>query len=192
MLGISPAASRIDPKRIGFFGFSAGGFTGLVLIGANPDWASDLCHRSSAASVCEQILRKEFRAQPLAHDARIKAAVIADPPGYFFTADSFAALKVPVQLWASERGGRGLQLIDPGNTPEAFAAVHRSLPAKHEYHVVPNAGHFAFLFICPSAVAKAAPREICVDASGLRPRRVPQTVQCGCARVLSDTPMKIL
>jgi predicted dienelactone hydrolase len=86
MLDASPAASNIDPEHIGFFGFSAGGYTGLVLIGANPDWARALCHRDfefrsllgiagdnrpSAAAVCEQILRKEFRAEPLAHDLRI-------------------------------------------------------------------------------------------------------------------------
>jgi predicted dienelactone hydrolase len=40
MVGASPAASNIDPERVGFFGFSLGGYTGLVLIGANPDWAS--------------------------------------------------------------------------------------------------------------------------------------------------------
>jgi hypothetical protein len=28
MLGQAPAASRMDPERIGFFGFSGGGFTG--------------------------------------------------------------------------------------------------------------------------------------------------------------------
>ena len=36
MVGVSPAASKIDPERIGFFGFSRGGYTGLVLVGANP------------------------------------------------------------------------------------------------------------------------------------------------------------
>jgi predicted dienelactone hydrolase len=179
MLGASRAASNIDPQRIGFFGFSAGGSTGLVLIGANPDWARAICHRDfefrsllgiaadnrpSAAAVCEQILRKEFRAEPLAHDARIKAAVLADPPGFFFAADSFAAVKVPVQLWASERGGRGLPHVSPG-LPEGVAAVDGSLPAKHEYHVVPNAGHFAFTMICPPALAKNNP-EGCTDAPG--------------------------
>ena len=38
MLGASPLASNIDPQRIGFFGFSRGGYTGFVLIGAHPDW----------------------------------------------------------------------------------------------------------------------------------------------------------
>ena len=170
MLGTSAVAPKIDPERIGFFGFSAGGYTGLVLIGANPDWAIPFCtlfhdprEPSSAAPICEQILRKEFRVQPLAHDPRIKAAVIADPFSLFFTADSFAAVRVPVQLWASERrtelGGI------PMPSAESVAAVDRSLPAKHEYHVVPNSAHFAFLFICPSALAKAEP-ELCTDAPG--------------------------
>ena len=170
MLRASPAAPKIDPERIGFFGFSAGGYTGLVLAGANPDWAGPLCRRNrsaAAASACEQILRKEFRVQPLAHDPRIKAAVIADPANYF-SADSFAAVRIAVQLWASERTGRGLQQVDPRLTPESVAAVDRNLPAKHEYHVVPNAGHFAFLSPCPPTLAKDNPTlaEVCADAPG--------------------------
>jgi predicted dienelactone hydrolase len=84
--------------------------------------------------------------------------VIVDPLAVFFSADSFAAVEVPVQLWASEHGGDGV-------SPESVAAVERSLPAKHEYHVVPNAGHFAFLIPCPPALAKDRP-EICTDAAG--------------------------
>ncbi len=153
MLGASPAASKIDPERIGFFGFSLGGYTGLVLIGANPDWASApvFCGQYH---LCEQIRGKEFPAQPLAHDPRIKAAVLADPGPIFFTADSFAAVRVPVQLWASERGG----------PPERVAAVEKSLLANHEYRVVPNSGHFAFM-ICPPALAKERP-DLCTDAPG--------------------------
>jgi predicted dienelactone hydrolase len=159
MVGASPAASTIDPECIGFFGFSRGGYTGLVLIGGNPDWTSDtdFCPQSSFHG-CEQIRRQAFPAQPLAHDPRIKAAVIADPLAVFFTAASFAAVQVPVQLWASERGGDGV-------SPESVAAVDRSLPARHEYHVVANAGHFAFLIPCPPALAKERP-EVCTDAPG--------------------------
>ncbi len=134
-----------------------GGYTGLVLIGGNPDWASDtdLCPQSSF-HWCEQIRRKDFPAQPLAHDPRIKAAVIADPLAVFFAPDSFAAVRAPVQLWASEYGGDGM-------SPESVAAVGRSLPARHEYNLVPNAGHFAFLIPCPPALAKARP-DVCTDA----------------------------
>ena len=37
MTGASPLAAAIDPNRIGLYGFSRGGYTGLVAIGANPD-----------------------------------------------------------------------------------------------------------------------------------------------------------
>src|SRR5262249_28672453 len=36
MIGPSPAAANIDPGRIGCFGFSRGGYTGLVLLRGNP------------------------------------------------------------------------------------------------------------------------------------------------------------
>jgi predicted dienelactone hydrolase len=99
MLGASPAASKIDPERIGVFGVSAGGYTALVLIGANPDWtsATEFC-RDSKLPRCEQIRRKDFPVQPVVHDPRIKAAVLADPGTVFFSADSFARVKVPMQL----------------------------------------------------------------------------------------------
>jgi predicted dienelactone hydrolase len=157
--GISLAASKIDPERIGFFGFSRGGYTGLVLIGGDPDWASekDFCPQDSF-HWCEQIRSMEFPTQPLAHDPRIKAAVIVDPLAVFFTTNSCAAVEVPVQLWASEHGGDGVLL-------ESVAAVERSLPAKHEYHVVPKAGHFAFLMPCPPTLARDRP-EVCTDAPG--------------------------
>jgi len=162
MLGASPGASSIDPARIGFFGFSRGGYTGLVLIGANPDWAhvTEICQGSSY-HVCEQVRRKAFPAKPLTHDARIKAAVVADPLAIAFTAGSFAAIKAPVQLWGSERGGDGVE-------PQIVADVDKNLPALHEFHLVPNSGHFAFLMPCPAALAKARP-EFCADALGHGP-----------------------
>ena len=159
MVGASAFASSIDRERIGLFGFSRGGYTGLVSIGANPDWAnaSVLCQQFKT-HVCDQILAKEFPGQPLAHDARIKAAVIADPLTVFFTPVSFAAVGIPVQLWASELGGDGVQ-------PHTADIVDQNLSPKHEYHVVANAGHFAFLAPCPPALAAELPR-ICADAAG--------------------------
>jgi predicted dienelactone hydrolase len=37
MLGEWPDAARIDAERIGLYGFSFGGYTGLAVIGGNPD-----------------------------------------------------------------------------------------------------------------------------------------------------------
>lgn len=163
MLGISPAASRIDPRRIGFFGFSFGGYTGLVLLGAEPDWVGGGCAGSSAAPMCGQIRKEKLRVQPLPHDPRIKAAVIADPCCLWFAPDSFAAVMAPVQLWTSEREIKWVGLTMP--SVATVAAVDKNLAANHEYHVVPNATHWAFLFICPPAMVKAVP-DLCTNAPG--------------------------
>jgi predicted dienelactone hydrolase len=153
MLAGSPAAAKIDPQRIGFFGFSRGGYTGLVLVGAEP-------HFLSGGRLCQQSpqLCAEMRGKPLTHDPRIKAAVIADPLAVFFDTDSYAAVKAPVQLWASEKGGDGVE-------PHVIAAVDKNLPAPHEFHVVPNSSHFAFLTPCPPEMAQNRP-ELCTDPPG--------------------------
>jgi len=38
MLGAWPDSGRVDGQRVGLFGFSVGGYTGLVVIGGNPDF----------------------------------------------------------------------------------------------------------------------------------------------------------
>jgi predicted dienelactone hydrolase len=155
MVGAPAFASSIDPDRIGLFGFSRGGYTGLAVIGANPDWAivTGLCQQIKT-HVCEQIRAKEFPGS-VTHDPRVKAAVIADPLSVFFTASSFGEVRIPVQLWASELGGDGV-------LPHSVDIVDKNLPSKHEYHVVPNSGHFAFLAPCP---AEQIPY-LCKDAPG--------------------------
>jgi predicted dienelactone hydrolase len=157
MLGASPAASPIEHTESASLG-SAGGYTALVLIDANPDWASasEFCQNSSFKR-CEQFRRQEFPVKPVVHDPRIKAAVLAEPGAVFFSAGSFAGVTVPVQLWASERRNYPV-------TPQSVAAVQKNLPAKHEYRLVPNAGHNAFFLYLP-ALVKAVP-ELCTDAPG--------------------------
>ncbi|UFZ03005.1 dienelactone hydrolase [Bradyrhizobium ontarionense] len=157
MVGPSPFAAHIDHDRIGFFGFSRGGYTGLVLLGADPDWpgaAFDHCQQARRL-FCQEILDKRYPSQPLTHDPRIKAAVLADPPAIFFSAESLAPIHVPVQLWASSRGGDGV-------LPSHVAFVDANLPAGHDYRVVPNSGHFAF-FLCPPALVQAQ-SDLCADA----------------------------
>ncbi len=156
MLATPAFASSIDRERIGLFGFSRGGYTALAVIGANPDWANvtERC-KEIKTHVCEQIRAKEFPGS-VTHDPRIKAAVIADPLSVFFTADSFGDVRIPVQLWASEFGGDGVQ-------PHSVDIVDKNLPTKHEYHVVANAGHFAFLAPCPPVLVAQLPY-ICKDA----------------------------
>jgi predicted dienelactone hydrolase len=157
LLGSSPAAPFIEPSRIGLFGFSRGGYTGLAVIGANADWANALGYcGDSQGRGCQQIRSKDFPG-PIPHDPRIKAAIIADPLAVFFTAQALAPIKVPVQLWVTELGGDGVFLRDT-------APLDTNLAAPHEFHVVKNAGHFAFI-LCPPELAQAVP-EICTDRSG--------------------------
>lgn len=159
MLGASPAAAKIDPARVGLFGFSRGGYTGLAVIGADADW-DNVTRRCEGATIhiCDQVRSKEYP-DHLTHDPRVKAAVIANPLAVYFTAASFASIEVPVQLWNTEHGGDGVE-------PEDVAAVDKGLPAPHEYQFVPNAGHFVFLAPCPAELAQRRPN-LCVDPPGV-------------------------
>jgi predicted dienelactone hydrolase len=167
MLGAWPSAAKIDPDRIGFFGFSRGGFTGLALIGGEVDFRAalpSLCPPESTVPDCIEARKQGLTAAPipevhLAHDPRVKAAVIADPfLGAFFTPDSLKTVQASVQLWGSEQGGDGVHSVD------AAAPAH-NLPGSPEFHRVANSAHFAFLAPCTSAQAQSLP-EFCTDPSG--------------------------
>jgi predicted dienelactone hydrolase len=148
-------ASALDPNRIGLFGFSRGGYTGLVLAGANPRFDPNLGMCAGRTStICEEV--RQGRLAPLVRDRRIKAAVIADPLSVFFTKSSFEAVDIPIQLWRSEHGGDGV-------TPDSVAAVANELPVKPDFRTVANAQHFSFLPSCSDELAQMA-REICTDA----------------------------
>jgi predicted dienelactone hydrolase len=147
--------AAIDHARVGFFGFSRGGYTGLVLAGGNPDFRkiASYCTETNRSQDCEQLRRGDIPPGP-PHDARIRAAVVADPAEtYPFTRDNLADIKIPLQVWRSELGG----VVDAS----AIARVITSLPGKPDVHVVP-AGHFAFLAPCSPQLAAAIPR-ICTD-----------------------------
>jgi predicted dienelactone hydrolase len=157
-----PGAGKIDPSRIGFFGFSRGGFTGLALIGGEVDWQAalpTLCPPETTLPACLEARKQPLPDVQLARDARIKAAVIADPfLGAFFTPDSLKTVTAAVQLWGSEQGGDFVR-------PDDAASVAHDLSAKPDYRVAPNSAHFAFLAPCTSLQARTAP-QICADPPG--------------------------
>jgi predicted dienelactone hydrolase len=97
----------IDPARIGVFGFSMGGYTGLVLMGVVPDSGrfAEVCKDKTGA--CQQLHSGEALPNP-PHDARIKTAAIVDPATVTITRDNLAAIRIPFQFWRSERGGPGV------------------------------------------------------------------------------------
>lgn len=157
MLGNSADAARIDPARIGFFGFSRGGYTGLVLAGGNPDYVhAPVACTDPTWLICRQIRDRSLVLPPLTHDPRIKAYVLADPLDEFPTADTVKNVHAPIQLWASEEGGDGVE-------PDTLPALAGLLPQRPEFHVVQHAAHFAFVAPCSDALKKISPR-VCVDA----------------------------
>ncbi len=162
MLDAWPEAQKIDGTRIGLFGFSFGGYTGLVVIGGNPDFRNDVpgCQGSDFRA-CQQLHNNEIPAAPPVHDPRVKAAVIVDPgPGIFFPADNLKPVTAAVQLWSSDP-----KLAANFVSGCCAIGINRRLPSKPDYHLVPNAIHFSFLAPCSAAEVRNFPR-ICIDAPG--------------------------
>jgi predicted dienelactone hydrolase len=163
MLDRWPDRVKLDAGKIGFFGFSRGGYTGLVLIGATPDLHAGLVVIPANAPIYDQISSNTDLPSSFTHDRRIHAAVIADPAfGPMFTRASLRAVTVPVQLWASQRSVEDKGI---GVTAEYVEAIRDNLPNKPEFHLVTNAGHYSFLAPCSPELAAKFP-QLCEDHPG--------------------------
>jgi predicted dienelactone hydrolase len=165
MLGASVDSAKIDPQRVGFYGFSQGGYAGLVIGGANPDFnklpprCSDPTAIGCPPAGQPKPARKQLPPEMLTHDPRVKAIVVADPLSVVFqTADSVENVKVPLQLWSSQFGGDAVSPVDV----KRLAGL---LPRTPDFHVVPNAVHLSFLTPCPADDARK-PSPACIDAPG--------------------------
>jgi predicted dienelactone hydrolase len=151
----------IDAGKVGAFGFSSGGFTVLGAIGGEPDLSSLARHCVEHPHFFDCQLAGQIGAAPpatrppVAHDPRIRAAVVAAPAlGFAFAPSGLSKVTVPVQLWRAE-----WDTLLP--QPYYAEVVHGLLP-KAEYRVAPRAEHFDFMAPCTDALTRAAPM-ICVD-----------------------------
>jgi predicted dienelactone hydrolase len=171
LIGEWAGRDRLDAARIGIFGFSAGGFTALVSLGAKPDLAriGPHCREHPEDWVCQFVRGRPESAASGApattpppawiHDARLKAGVVAAPAvGFTFAGDALKGVNAPIQLW---RAAEDRILPHPWHAE----VVRTGLPNPPDYRVVPNAGHFAFLAPCSPALAAQVP-PICTDAPG--------------------------
>jgi predicted dienelactone hydrolase len=156
MISKSPSAEHIDPERIGFYGFSRGGYTGLVLLGAVPDF--QVLHRRCRVVACDRPIDGLSTAD-LVNDPRINVFVIADPLSNVFpTADALKGVRRPLQLWGSEFGGRGVKHAD-------VTRIARNLPEKADVRIVLNSSHLDFVAPCRDEFAEASPRH-CSSSPG--------------------------
>lgn len=170
MLAEWPAHHRLDAARIGAFGYSNGGFTVLCAAGGAPDLTRigsycrahpdhNLCTAMREAGLDPEHPPIDVPADAWVADPRIKAIVVAAPAFAFaFDRRDLRAVKIPIQLWRA---------ADDHRQPHPYyeEALRKALPRAPEYHVVPGAGHFAFLPPCGAALAAAKPG-ICTDAPG--------------------------
>ena len=153
-------------EQIGFFGFSRGGYTGLVVAGGNPDLRKmmALCPESSRNPSCAELRKSEIPTPAFAHDPRVKVLVIADPAfGPLFDPDGLKDVKIPIQLWASALSGE--DRTGGEVTLDYVSTIARDLAVKPDFHLVPNAGHYAFLPPCTPDLAQKRPN-ICTDRAG--------------------------
>ena len=163
-----PGRLNLNPRRVGIFGFSLGGFTSLVLIGGTPEIGrmAQLCESKPGAPECAYIktahgdqLNPTTEAPLWIHDGRIKAAVIAAPAAaYLFGPGDLREVSVPIQLWRVENDSQA---------PDAWngAVLRDNLKVHPDSHLVQGADHFVFLAPCSDALAAAAP-QICQDPAG--------------------------
>lgn len=158
LLGNSQRVVDIDSQRIGFFGFSRGGYTGLVLAGAVPNFHAPPFPCPEEFFMCKQMRDNDIPAHDSGYEPRIKAFVIADPISFFPDKVSLQKITAPIQLWGSEHGGMGVR-------PEDVTSVAKNLPEAPEFHRPANSAHFSFLFPCSDEVMKMRP-ELCVESSG--------------------------
>jgi predicted dienelactone hydrolase len=153
----------IDPARIGFFGHSAGGTTGLIVAGGVADLnrVVALCRTETDDWGCQQARQRgrvsaETVAPVSGADARVKAIVVAAPAlAIAFQPAGLAAVTVPVQLWVGEKDA----------IVRDAPLVRTLLPVAPDFHLVENGGHFAYLSPCSEMLARAAP-EICQNPEG--------------------------
>ena len=167
---------HIDKTRVGAAGFSAGGFTALVLGGARVNQAQylEFCHSHPDDGVCRpqvefsvteadfnRILQDPAVAAIVAHasdDHSLPAvkAVFAMAPALVqaLTVESLRAIKKPVSIVAGDA-----DTVAPPETNARVAA--KMIPGAH-LQMLPGAGHYAFLSTCTAFGITNVP--VCVQA----------------------------
>jgi len=163
-LADSALGPHVDASRIGAAGFSAGGYTSLLLVGAHPDFTrikgycdrhpkdDDFCGHHETAAVARA-------SPPPTADARVGAVFAMAPLAVYFGPDAFAAVHAPVFLAWSTRD----EVLLPAENAENVLAGASTIRGRD---AVEGAGHFVFLAPCASELAAAAP-QICTDAPGI-------------------------
>ncbi len=153
----------VDGARIGLIGYSAGGYTGLVVVGGRPDFALGPAHCAKTdrdSLFCGWMRRGGIqRLRPdwtVTHDKRVRAAVLLAPAyGIFFDRRGLADITAALRIYRAETDE---VVRHPYNEDQ----LRRALPRPPEYVVVPG-GHFVFVAPC----RRPMPSVLCRDPTGV-------------------------
>ena len=173
----------IDPDRIGAAGFSSGGYTVLMLVGAVPDFARLIGYCKSHAGdkvICGVV--QHLKAEAAEHgktiaqamdalqdslhrwghtdDSRVKSAFAMAPFSLVFDRAGLSHVARPVFLYY----GQDDQELRPRYNVLHIAPLLKTL---YGIKMIPNAGHYVFLSPCSSVLARQAPG-ICKDPKGVQ------------------------
>jgi predicted dienelactone hydrolase len=176
MLADAHWKTLVDPARIGVAGFSAGGYSALLVVGAKPrfDLFIGYCHRhpgdhetcgpaekltpEALATYLADVQRDATRWGDTA-DPRVKAAFVMAPLSLVFDKAGAGAIDRPVDLWY----GQNDHVLLPSEN-----ALHLKplVPTLTRANAVRKADHWVFLAPCSARLAKDA-GGICKDPPGV-------------------------
>jgi predicted dienelactone hydrolase len=166
----------IAADRIGVAGFSAGGYTSLLLVGAVPRFerfigyckphpndqdkcglVNQLATLAPGRSETEYLeaLQKTFTRWGETDDPRIKAAFLMAPQGISFDQAGLASINRPVFLYYAQHD----QVLLPRENALHIAPLINPLVG---IKMIPEAGHYVFLAPCSPELTQEAPN-ICND-----------------------------
>lgn len=157
-------SAHIDQTRIGAAGFSAGGYTALVMAGAKPDLGrlGEYCKSEpDDQTFCTwgkkvQTLHPELR---FVSDPRIRAVFTMAPVGVYFGCAGLKTITVPVDLFVAQAD----KVVNPKTNAEH---IRRCLPMPPTFDVIANADHLVFLSPCTETLRAIAPA-LCTDPRGV-------------------------
>ena len=175
LLSLPNWGGRIDPRRIGAFGFSLGGYAVLAVLGARPEMSNIVshCQASSADPFCvnlaeaiQRTIELDYQeASPDLFDPRFCAASIADPLAVPFSDEELASIKARhIQIWRPEEQN---VLLAEAHASRVVQRLNRRRQAEMTSEItVPGAQHYSFLAPFPKRLWSKLPRELTSDSVG--------------------------
>lgn len=182
---------QIDANRIGVAGFSAGGYTSLLLVGAVPHFRRfiDYCNKYPGDVLCagaqqmkaeaasrgqtvEQTMdavQNDFTRWGNPLDPRVKAAFAMAPLSLIFDASGIESIHHPIFLYY----GQNDQLARPAENAEHIRPYIKQLAGVKR---IPNADHWVFLTPCSPQMSKRLP-VMCNDPAGVDRVKVHAQIQ---------------